>query len=71
MRREDRRNEGLFSYVRLDSRVPKDHPLRVIPRITDAALVSLSEQFGALYAEVRRPSIAPCYYRLSTQSALS
>jgi hypothetical protein len=43
----------------------------VIRRITDAALVSLSEQFGALYAEVRRPSIAPCYYRLSTQSALS
>ena len=71
MRGEDRRNEGLFSHVRLDRRLPKDHPLRVIPRITDAALVSLSEQFGALYAEVRRPSIAPCCYRLPTQSALS
>jgi transposase len=32
MRGADRRNDGLFSYVRLDSRVPKDHPLRVIHR---------------------------------------
>jgi transposase len=50
---------GCLSYVRLDSRVPRDHSLRVIGRITDAASVSLSEQSGALYAEVRRPSIAP------------
>jgi hypothetical protein len=59
MRREDRRNEGLFSYVRLDSRVPKDHPLRVIRWITGAAFVSLSQQIGAFCAEVGRPSIAP------------
>ena len=57
--REDRRNDGLFSYVRLDSRVPKDHPLRVIRRITDAALASLSGQFAGLYAEAGRPSIPP------------
>src|ERR1700760_2301104 len=59
MRGEDRRNELLFSYVRLDSRIPRSHPLRVIRRITDAALASLSEQFEALYSEVGRPSVPP------------
>jgi transposase len=59
MRGKDSRNDGLFSYVRLDSRIPKDHPLRVIRRITDAALVSLSDQFEALYSEVGRPSVPP------------
>jgi transposase len=59
MRGEDYRNETMFSYVRLDSRVPQDHPLRVIRRITDAALAALGEHFEALYSEVGRPSVAP------------
>jgi transposase len=59
MRGEDHRNETMFSYVRLDSRVPQDHPLRVIRRITDAALAALGERFEALYSEVGRPSVAP------------
>jgi len=36
-----------FSYVRPDNLVPKDHPLRAIRRIADAALASLSERFDA------------------------
>jgi transposase len=59
MRGADHRNETLFSYVRPDSRIPKHHPLRVIRRITDAALKSLSGRFDALYSEVGRPSIPP------------
>ena len=59
MRGSDYRREGLFSYVRADSRVPKDHPLRTIRRIADAGLGSLSTQFDALYAQEGRPSIAP------------
>lgn len=59
MRGEDRRNETLFSYVRLDSRVPDDHPLRVIRRITDAALSALTDRFEAIYSQVGRPSIPP------------
>ena len=47
MRGEDRQNHTLFSYVRPDSRIPPDHPLRLIRRITDAALSSMSEQFDA------------------------
>ncbi len=31
MRGDDWQQEGVFSYVSLEQRVPKDHPLRVIP----------------------------------------
>jgi len=59
MRGEDHRNDTMFSYVRLDSRIPPEHPLRVIRQITDAALASLSGKFEALYSDVGRPSIPP------------
>jgi transposase len=59
MRGTDDRHDGLFSYVRPDSRTTKGHPLRVIRRITDAALASLSARFDALYANEGRPSIPP------------
>jgi transposase len=59
MRGVDHHNDRLFSYVRPDSRVPSDHPLRVIRRISDAALASLSAQFEVLYSDTGRPSIAP------------
>ena len=59
MRGADHHNERLFSYVRPDSRVPADHPLRAIRKITDAALASLSDRFDALYSGVGRPSIPP------------
>ena len=59
MRGVDHHNERLFSYVRPDSRVPKDHPLRTISRLVNAVLAGLSEQFDALYADTGRPSIAP------------
>ena len=59
MRGEDRQNQRLFSYVRPDSRIPTTHPLRLIRRVTDAALADLSSQFDAMYASEGRPSIAP------------
>src|ERR1700683_277466 len=59
MRGADQRNDTLFSYVRPDSRVPQNHPLRAIRRITDRALTSLTDRFDAMYSEVGRPSIPP------------
>src|SRR4030095_8115138 len=47
------------SYVSLEQRVPPDHPLRAIRRITDRALARLSPKFGTLYINFGRPSIAP------------
>ena len=44
---------------RPDSRIPTDHPLRLIRRVADEALRSLDTQFAALYSANGRPSIAP------------
>jgi len=53
--------DGMFSYVSLAQRVPQDHPLRAVRKLTDAVLRSLSPEFDALYADSGRPSIAPEY----------
>jgi transposase len=56
------REEGsveLFSYVRLDERVPADHPLRTIRSLADEALSALNGRFEALYSRLGRPSIPP------------
>jgi transposase len=59
MRGSDEQNGALFSYVNLDDRVPERHPLRVIRRILNAALVRLDAAFADLYAAEGRPSIPP------------
>ena len=59
MRGSDEQPGSMFSYVSLEERVPSDHPLRAVRRITDRALERLSPQFGALYVTFGRPSIAP------------
>jgi transposase len=59
MRGEDQRSEGFFSYVRLDMRIPVDHPLRAIRALIDEALTGLSRDFNKLYARDGRPSIPP------------
>jgi transposase len=59
MRGEDQRSEGFFSYVRLETRIPADHPLRAIRELVDAALSELSRAFDKLYAREGRPSIPP------------
>jgi len=59
MRGSDQRSGSLFSYVDIEARVRRDHPLRTIRRLVDVALVSLTEDFSGLYSVVGRPSIAP------------
>ncbi len=59
MRGGDVRTEGLFAYVSCEGRVPKEHPLRRILAIVDAALADLSTDFTRLYASIGRPSIPP------------
>ncbi|MGO8865177.1 MAG: IS5 family transposase [Alphaproteobacteria bacterium] len=59
MRGSDERSGSLFSYVDLEARVRRDHPLRTIREIANAALAALSGEFAALYTEFGRPSIAP------------
>ena len=59
MRGSDIRTGELFSYVDLEERVPKNHPLRLIRRIVNEVLAALDREFAELYAEEGRPSIAP------------
>jgi transposase len=59
MRGADERSGSMFSYVTLEERVPQDHPLRDIRRITDRALEHLSARFDAMYVTFGRPSIPP------------
>jgi transposase len=59
MRGSDKRSGELFSYVDLEQRVRRDHPLRAIRALTDAALEALSGDFATLYSGGGRPSIPP------------
>ena len=45
MRGSDDRTDHLFSYLSPEQRIPTDHPLRPIRRMTDAALRDLSRDF--------------------------
>jgi transposase len=59
MRGDDEQQEGMFSYISPEKRVPADHPLRPIRKIVDEILKEMSPQFAKLYSDVGRPSIAP------------
>lgn len=60
MRGSDVGTGSLFSYVDLEARVRRDHPLRVIREIANAALVALDRDLEALYPRrLGRPSIPP------------
>lgn len=59
MRGDDRQPDAMFSYVSAEERVPKDHPLRTIRPMVDAALRDMSTEFDTLYSRVGRPSIPP------------
>ena len=49
----------MFSYISVEYRVPRDHPLWRIRAMSDAGLESMSPTFAKLYSQVVRPSIAP------------
>ncbi len=59
MRGGDNLTGELFSYVDLEARVRRDHPLRAIRVIVNEALVALEREFAALYSPLGRPSIPP------------
>ena len=59
MRGSDERTGELFSYVDIEERVPRSHPLRLIRRIVNEVLSELDGEFAKLYADDGRPSIAP------------
>src|SRR5256885_3004689 len=59
MRGDDRQTGWMFSYVSPEERVPPDHPLRAIRRMTEEVFSRLSPRFDRLYSDIGRPSIPP------------
>ena len=57
---QDKQNV-MFSYVSQESRIPQDHPMRLLREIIDPIMEKLSPQFNAIYADAGRPSIPPEY----------
>jgi len=55
----DNRTGELFSYVDLEARVRRDHPVRAIRTIVNEALSALEREFTGLYSPIGRPSIPP------------
>ena len=42
----------LLAFIDLETRVPSDHPLRVIKKLADQALKALSPDLDGMYANV-------------------
>src|SRR5918993_387102 len=59
MRGDDEQTGRMFSYLSPEARVPADHPLRTLRRMTDAIFDRLSPRFDRLYSTMGRPSIPP------------
>jgi hypothetical protein len=63
MRGGDNRTGELFSYVDLEARVRRDHPLRAIRTLVNDALAALEREFAVLYFKILSlftlPSVSP------------
>jgi hypothetical protein len=59
MRSLDIQQNKLFSYVSLESRIPKAHPIRKLRLLVDTILKEMDGDFAGPYSEAGRPSIPP------------
>ena len=59
MRGPDVQQDGMFSYLSPEQRVPVNHPLRRVRQIVDQILKEMSDSFQTMYSRVGRPSIPP------------
>lgn len=59
MRGQNTPQNSMFSYIPLEMRVPKNHPLRKIREIVDTVLKTMSSSFDEIYSHTGRPSIPP------------
>ena len=57
MRGDYQEGGDLFSYVSLEQRIPKRHPIRKMRKLVDEALTNLDSVFDEIYADCGRPSI--------------
>ena len=49
----------MFSFVSLEDRIPKNHPLRKLRFLVDTVLATMDREFEAVYAKTGWPSMPP------------
>src|SRR5436309_9663536 len=59
MRGTETKQATMLSLLSPEQRVPRDHPLRRIKQLADAALLELSPVFDEMYSAKGRPSVPP------------
>ncbi len=59
MRGNESKQSSMLCLLSPEDRVPKDHPLRPIKRLAEAALTELSPLFDEMYSSTGRPSVPP------------
>ena len=59
MRGEAHPQTALFSYISLEKRVPRNHPLRKMRVFVDAILANMDGELAEVYSNRGRPSIPP------------
>src|SRR5437667_10663481 len=59
MRGTETKQATMLSLLSPEQRVPRDHPLRRIKLLADAALQQLSPVFDQMYSAMGRPSVPP------------
>ena len=64
MRGDDDLQEGMFSYISPEKRVPADHPLRPIRKMVEVALKGMSRSFNRRIRRLSLWCIASALYRL-------
>lgn len=55
----EKQQASLISYVNMEERTAKEHPLRKIRAMVDQLLNSMDSDFQTLYSQPGRPSILP------------
>lgn len=59
MRGEERRQRAMLVVIEPEKRIARDHPIRRIKQLAEAALKQVSPVFDEMYSAVGRPSIPP------------
>jgi len=66
MRGEEQKQKSMLVLMNPEELIPRDHPLRSVRKLAEAAFQKLSPVFDQMYSRVGRPSIPPERLLLST-----
>jgi transposase len=59
MRGRKQAQRQFVAVIDVNARIPENHPIREVKRLSDEVFGRLSPRFEAMYSEIGRPSIPP------------